>query len=389
MGFYENRIKRIKAEMQKAEADALVLLKPQNTYYTTLDNAIVYSRPYIVVMPLEEEATIIVELLRENHARERSRIEDLRVYHKYKLIESVKGIASDPFALLKEVLEERVVDKGRIGLEMDFIPVAMFQTIRGILPDATFFDASNILERVRMIKDKEEIEMLRRASEISDRGMEAAMESISRREREIDVAVAANNAMSEMWRTKYPEDETAGLGIWDVSIYQSLSFSCMTGPDTRLPTTHKIRDGDVLWLIALPVINCYHTSNERAVIVGKPSEKQQSAFETSLEAHRRVLEMIRPGVTCAEVNTVAADVIGPSDYAKYVKSRTGHAVGLQGHEKPSLSEEDNTVIKENMVLAVEPGFRSPFGIFQHSDTVVITKKGHERLTRYPNDFLTA
>jgi len=101
------------------------------------------------------------------------------------------------------------------------------------------------------------------------------------------------------------------------------------------------------------------------------------------------LSVLRPGIACCEVNSPAAGVIQRGGFEEHVKSRTGHSLGLNSHEKPFLGEGDRTVIQENMVFAVEPGFRAPYGIFQHSDTVVVTKSGFKRLTKYPNTFLTA
>jgi Xaa-Pro dipeptidase len=393
MGFYEERIKRIKSEMQRAELDALVLFKPQNTYYVSCFNAIIYSRPVIATLPLEGEPTLIVPRLRMGHAKEESRIEDVRVYHKIRISQAPAGIATNPMDLLKDVLKEHNVLRGKIGIEMDFLPITTFEELRKTLRSASFIDASNIFRKLRIVKDEEEIEMIRRAAEISDVGMEAAIEAISERKTEIEVSISAMSAMNEYWEDKYPESEVSDFGGLEGGIVNALWCYCLSGPRVSFacesPSTHKLRDGDIPVTVILTTLNAYHAENERTVVVGKMTKKQRKAFEAYLDARQKVLDAIRPGVTCSEVAKAGADALEKLGYAKYAIARAGHSMGLSMHEEPSFRLGEETILQPNMVMSVEPTIAiEGVGTFDHSDVIVVTKKGHRLLTKYRRNLIT-
>lgn len=387
MGFYEERIRRIKGEMRRIGADALVLFKPRNTYYVSLFNAIIYSRPVIIVLPLEGDSTLIVPRLRIGHAQEESRVKDIRVYHKIRMAETPRGIATDSTDLIKEVLGEHNVLTGNIGIERDYLPIAVFEKLEEMLPDATFADVTASFRRLRMVKDKEEIKMMRRAGEISDVGMEAAVKAVSERKTEIEASISAMNAMNEYWNDTYPESEVADFGDLEGGIVNALWCYCLSGPrigfGCESPSAHKIKDGDIVFVVVLTTVNGYHVENERTVIVGKPTTEQRKLFEAHLEACQKVMDRIRTGVTCSEVARAGAEVLERYGYAKYAHARAGHSMGLGGHEEPSLALGEETVLQENMVVSVEPSLNvegvAHAGI---SNVGVVTKNGYELITKY-------
>jgi Xaa-Pro dipeptidase len=385
MGYFEDRIEKVKQEMKNNCIDALVAMKPQNSFYLSEFNGIIYSRPIPVVVPMDGDPAIIVPRLRVLHAKEESKVKDIREYVQY------GEKPRDPIDMIKEVLDERGVTKGNIGVETDFIPNTEFEKLKKRLPDFTFKAASDIFRRLRMVKDEKEIENIRKASEISDSGMEAAVREIKLGKTEIEVAFAAKNAMMEKWKNKYPDDEIADFGGTENGIPDALWCWCLSGPRIWLvcddPTTRRIGANDGTFTVISATINGYHCENERNGVEGKPTRRQQELSEAAWAAAQAAVEKMRVGSTCSEVTGAALDVYRKRDLGKYILQRMtpriGHSIGLGWHEFPSLHLAEGTILQRNMVFAVEPGLHiEGVGGFGTSDTVLVTEDGGEFLTKY-------
>jgi len=107
-------------------------------------------------------------------------------------------------------------------------------------------------------------------------------------------------------------------------------------------------------------------------------------FEVMVEAQRAAIEAVRPGATCKEVDEAARRVIREAGYAEYFIHRAGHGLGLSSHEPPYLRFDSDQVLREGMVVSVEPGFYvAGKGGFRHSDTVIVSKGGPEVVTKAP------
>lgn len=382
---YQERIQRIRKAMGESGVDTLVLFKAENTFYVSNWNAVIYSRPVIITLGVDQEPCLIVPRLREGHAKEESRVKDIRVYHKIRITRAPAGMASDPMVLLKEVLEEQNATKGNIGIEGDYLTAAMSDELRELLPRASFVDIAGSLRRLRMVKDAEELEMMRIAAEISNVGIEAAMNAISENVREIDVSVDATNAMLQYWREKYPDIEPCGFGNPEQWTIQGNTCYCLSregavGCDSS--TSRKLRAGATPWVVVHTIANGYHCENERTPILGEPTLQKRRVFEAIQEATERIFETIRPGVTCSQVAEAGAKVFEKYGYAEKVSARAGHSMGLSGHEEPSFALEQ-TVLQKNMVMSVEPGLTiEGMGTVNNSNVGVVTDSGFELLTKY-------
>jgi Xaa-Pro dipeptidase len=382
---YKERLQRIRNEMGKTEADTLVLVKPQNIFYVSNFNAIIYSRPIIVTLGLDDEPSLIVPRMKTDHAKDESRVKDIRVYHKMRMSRAPATMASDPLTLLKEVLEERNATKGNIGIEKDYLTITMFDELRKVLPDANFIDITDSFRKLRMIKDAEEIEMIRRAAEIGIVGMENALNATSEGTTEIEVSIRGMNAMNEYWKEKYSESEVTDFGSVEEWIVNALWCLCLTkkglyGIDS--PSSRKLMRGDIPWVVCLATVNGYHCEIERSPILGQPTPEQKRVFEANLEAIERILETIRPGVTCSEVAEVGAKVYDKYGYAEYTHARAGHAMGLGAHEELSFALGEQTVLEKGMVMSVEPSINVRGMKVNHSNVGVVTEDGFDLLTEY-------
>jgi Xaa-Pro aminopeptidase len=148
----------------------------------------------------------------------------------------------------------------------------------------------------------------------------------------------------------------------------------------------EFQRGDVLVTETSAPIWGYNAELERAMVIGTPSNDVRTLFNHMVAAQETAFEVLRPGITCADVDNAVLDYFERFDLMRYWRQHVGHAIGLRNHEAPFLDTGDTTPIEEGMVFTIEPGlYDSELGGVRHSDTVVVTADGIEILTEYPRD----
>jgi Xaa-Pro aminopeptidase len=148
----------------------------------------------------------------------------------------------------------------------------------------------------------------------------------------------------------------------------------------------EFQSGDVLVTETSAPIWGYNAELERAMIVGLPTAEMRRLFDHTVAAQQVALDVLRPGVTCADVDGAVMRYFEDNSLLPFWRQHTGHAIGLRNHEAPFLDLGDRTLVEPGMVFTIEPGLYSPtVGGFRHSDTVAVTADGIDVLTDYPRD----
>ncbi len=133
-------------------------------------------------------------------------------------------------------------------------------------------------------------------------------------------------------------------------------------------------------------VSGYSVELERTMYLGKPDEKTVKFFNLMIKAQETAFENIRAGNKCSDVDRAVRKFFKENGLTEYWRHHTGHGIGLEYHEAPFLDIGDDRVLKEGMVLTVEPGiYVKGLGGFRHSDTVLVTEDGIELLTDYPRE----
>jgi Xaa-Pro dipeptidase len=144
--------------------------------------------------------------------------------------------------------------------------------------------------------------------------------------------------------------------------------------------------GDVLVTETSAPIHGYNAELERAMIIGPPTDEMRRLFEHTVVSQQAAFAAIRPGATCADVDSAVMRYLEDNDLLGYWRQHTGHGIGLRNHEAPFLDVGDHTPLEPGMVFTIEPGlYDAAIGGFRHSDTVVVTEDGMDVLTDYPSD----
>jgi Xaa-Pro dipeptidase len=198
---------------------------------------------------------------------------------------------------------------------------------------------------------------------------------------QLEIGADAIKAMQREASAKYPD---AAMEIRANVMGTGPVFSPM--PHTTRGMGRKVRKGDSLIDITAVRINGYGVENERTFTIGKPTAKQARIFNVMIRAQQEALKAQRPGNKLSNVDAAAQRVIENAGYGDYIMHRTYHGIGLGGHEYPYYTAFMDRKIKPGMVLSCEPGiYITGFGGFRHSDTVIVTEKGPELVTKFPRD----
>jgi Xaa-Pro dipeptidase len=244
--------------------------------------------------------------------------------------------------------------------------------------------AESIVTHLRYVKDDAELALMRRAMEFADFTVSAARHFVER-----------HGAVTEDEILKASADATADkmarelVDVVGVTLEPPFGGMVPFGKRSALPhavpdRSQRLRRGDPLILSFGSQIGGYNVECERSFVIGKPNDRAKRMFDTMLAAHDVATREMREGAIAEDVDRKALDVIRKAGFADCLRHRTGHGIGLEGHEPPWIAAGDHTVLLSGMTFSNEPGVYDPdFGGFRHSDTLVVRRNGGHILNRYP------
>lgn len=147
------------------------------------------------------------------------------------------------------------------------------------------------------------------------------------------------------------------------------------------PTNHQVHKGNILWIDGGCTYRGYNSDFCRIAVMGKPSEKQTTMHSTTLQLTELCIEAIRPGVKASDIArlcTVELERRGLD--LTFRAGRLGHGIGLMLTEPPHIANYDSTVLEPGMIITIEPGFVTDYGVFQAEENVLVTSDGFEILS---------
>lgn len=385
----EQRISRLQDALKQRNIDAMICLKPENSFYLSGFNPIIYSHPVVAILPASGDPVVLVHALRDDHARASAWVADVRLYGAWS---TKKTMGPNWLSALHEILKERGVADGVLGVEEDYLPLTRMHQFEGEFTAASFVDVSGAIAEARLLKEPYEIDCARKAAAIADNGMAAAIACLAAGGSEREISLAAMSAMNRHWAQHYPDIEVCDFGSLEGGFHNGLACWAMIGDrvsiNTDNPTDRRAKPGEIVIIFIWAVCNGIHAENERAVAVGPLPDERKRAYETILEIRDKTAGLMKPGTAVADFFRAAAAEYARLGYRANTPGRIGHGMGLGAHEAPSLEERSSVTLRPNMLISFEPNLRiPPWGGVQHSDTVLITETGHEFLTGTDNGFL--
>lgn len=385
----QERIARLQRALAERDVAAMVCFKPENSFYLSGFNPIIYSHPVVAVLPAQGEPVVLVHALRDDHARAEAWVKDIRLYGMWG---TKKTMGPDFMTVLGAILSERGLGRGRLGIEEDFLPITRMRQLQGALPGIELVDVSDIIAKARLIKEPHEVECIRAASRIADAGMATAISAVAAGISEREVSIAAMATMNRVWAQDYPQYEVSDFGSLEGGVHNGLWCWTLYGDriaiNTDNPTSRRPKPGELALILIWANANSHHSENERTVAIGPLNDEQRRAYDAMLEIRARTKPLLKPGTPVKDVYLAAKAEYQRLGYGPNTPGRIGHGMGLGAHEEPSMEAKSELVLQPFMVLTFEPNLRiPPWGGMQHSDTVLITEIGHEFLTTTENGFI--
>lgn len=256
----------------------------------------------------------------------------------------------------------------KLGVEGNSMTVALRDQIAAGLPKTELVSTVNLVERLRVIKDRDEVAEIRRAIWIAERAYGVLRASLRPERTEKEVADELENQIR-----LYGGKACSFPPIVAVGARAAL-------PHAR-PTDQKIGAADFVLVDWGADAGPYKSDLTRVLVTGKIPPKLERIYRVVLSAQEQAIDHIRAGRTCQEVDAVARGVIAKAGFARNFGHGLGHGIGLDIHEAPRLAAGDQTKLEPGMVVTVEPGIYLPgFGGVRIEDDVLVTKDGCQVLT---------
>jgi Xaa-Pro aminopeptidase len=355
--------------MKAAGMDALVAHSMDNVTYTTgflvPSQASNRFRRAIAVLAGDDFGCQIVVTVEAPLARERSRFSDVRAYDQF---------ADDPADTLADALTEAGADRGRIALELDYLPAQDYVRLRERLPNAEFVHARDIFFEARMIKTDAEVTLLREVGELSEHVMEQALARVQPGMKETELFAFINNEML-----------SAGCDAVKIQI----GSGARSGITNCKPSSKPFERDDVIRIEILGDRQSYRSNITRTAVLGSPTNEQNAIWSVLIGARDRCEAMLQPGTRvpdlwAAYVATCRKGNIEPT--LRFL----GHGIGQTIHEEPYITDSRDITLRPNVTHTMEPLYMIPGRMgFHVEDMYLITETGHDKMTghRVPNDQL--
>lgn len=220
---------------------------------------------------------------------------------------------------------------------------------------------------LRQIKTPEEIGYLRQAEAIGDAAFTKILDIMKPGMTELEVQAELEYQMMKCGASGTSFDTIVASGV-------------NSSMPHAIPSEKRIEAGDFVTMDFGCRYKGYCSDMTRTIVVGRASDKQKEIYQLVWRANHTVETLLHAGMVCREVDRIARDMIADGGYGECFGHGLGHSVGLEIHESPACNMRDNTVLKPNMIMTVEPGIYLPgFGGVRIEDMVVITENGHENL----------
>ena len=363
--------RQVKA-MAEHGLDAVVSCSPENYAYAT--GFVVPSQPLIrhrhamVIVTADGRTELFSVDMEASTVKRREPHVPTRIWAEF---------TDDAMVVLADQLKQLGLARGRVGIEMDYLPAGDLLRLQEALPQARFQRCEHILARLRQLKTADEIALLRRLSRISDQAITDALAAVRTGDSEMDIAGHLTRKIYE-------------LGAEDFKL-----MIIATGERSPLPNVgpseRRLKRKDVCRVEIFSVISGYQAGVCRTAVVEEAPPKAKEIWQHLVDCKYQIMEMVKPGASClaiydAFINKLSEMKLPPISFV-------GHGIGLHLHEDPYLGKTpvlgrpgSDAVIEQGMVLGFEPlCYETGYGFgMQNKDMLLVTADGCELLSDYAN-----
>lgn len=352
---YRPRIARVQEEMRRAGVHLLAIAPTPNMRYLLGFAPFPDERPCALLLTPEAAALVVPEL-NADQVEARTGLRALRW-----------SDAEGPRGVLAQALAGLGIGPQPVLAADDTMRADHLILLQELARPRMTIPAGGLMGSLRIRKDPDEVELLARAAAHADRALLAGVEACRPGVTERQVGEAVTSCFLRH-----------GAEAVDFTLVAS-------GPNGAYPhhttSDRMLRPGDTVILDIGATVDGYRCDVTRVVQLGEPPPEVLDAYEAVLAANAAARAAVRPGVRARDVDRAARAVLERAGYGPYFLHRTGHGIGLETHEPPWITAEDDTVLEPGMVFSIEPGvyLEGRFGV-RIEDIVAVTEDGCRCLT---------
>lgn len=360
---YTARHAQLAVALQTSELDVLALNPGKSLTYLTGLHFHLSERPVLVLFVPHTPPIIVLPEL------EALKVQSLN----YPV--QVFPYGEDPMTwtdAFRQAAKAAKINKKRIGVEPRCMRVLELRYLEGNAPQAQILSGEQILVSLRVKKDPAELAAMQEAVWIAQRALEATLPQIK-------VSMSERQLASELT-----------LQLLRHGSEPEIPFSPIvaSGPNSAnphvTPSDRPLSPGDLLVIDWGATVNGYVSDLTRTFAIGEPDAELARIAQVVAEANTAAREAANPGVPASKVDRAAREVIERAGYGKFFTHRTGHGLGLEGHEEPYIRADNDQSLEEGMTFTIEPGIYLPDrGGVRIEDDFVITSGGGESLSDLP------
>lgn len=246
-----------------------------------------------------------------------------------------------------------------------------------VFPNAQVVNAEEVVNRLRRIKSAEEIALMTQACHLVDGVLDNVKGRVLAGTAELDLKSEINFQMNNLGS----KTESFDTAVWSMGPKNSRDAS-----DRR--TSNPIEGGMGVSFDFGSVIDGYCADFGRTIYVGDPTPEYEKVYKLVMDAQAAGIAAVKPGVLASEVHKATRDVIVEGGYGDWFRHRTGHCIGLDVHEYPYISEEDDTPLEVGMTFTIEPSVFWPGRVgVRVEDIIVVEQNGGRKINEFTTDLI--
>lgn len=350
-----SRIKKIQEQLDRYGIDGLLITKKENRQYATG-----FTGSAGTVLLSATEAVFITDFRYVDQAKTQVQESEI-IMHKGNMEQEIANHITR-------------LNIQRLGIEENNMTLQQYSSLKKYT-NIELVQVSELVETIRAIKEESEIETIKIAARIADEAFQHITGFLKPGVSEFDVRDELEFFMRK---------QGASSSSFNIIVASGVRSSLPHG----VATNKMIENGDMVTLDFGALYNGYCSDLTRTIAIGSYSKEFEKIYGIVLEALKRGTEAIRPGESAKTIDDVTRNYITNHGYGEYFGHSTGHGVGLELHEPLRLSKESKSTLQEGMVVTVEPGIYIPsWGGCRIEDDIVITKDGHEVITKANRDLI--
>lgn len=347
--------------LNEKQIDAAFINIPDNVFYLSGFRSEPHERLLGLIVFPSEEPILICPAMEKNDAKDAGWSYEIIGYQD----------TENPWDLIEKQVKARIPSIQQWAIEKNYLNVARYEELQNRFPNATYVNVEEMINELRVYKDEEELQFLRKACELADYAVQVGVNEIKEGKTELEIVAAIEYEMKKK-------------GVTGMSFDTMVLTGKNAASPHGTPGMTKIQKGDFVLFDLGVIYEGYCSDITRTVAYGDITDEQKKIYDTVLLAQTAAVEAVRPGVLAMELDKKAREIIENAGYGEYFPHRLGHGLGISIHEYPSITATNPLMIQSGMVFTIEPGIYVPnvAGV-RIEDDVVVTESGVEILTKYP------